>query len=168
MKIILQPLEKVDVTIIDLLRDRLISLFGCPVLVASTESIPQTAFNTDRDQYFSDIVLQSMKNPEKTDGEIILGICDVDLYTNDMNFIFGQADISSRKAVISLRRLRYNADGDVFMDRMVKEAVHELGHLLGLDHCKNSTCVMHFSNSLQDTDNKAGTFCIKCRPSLLK
>jgi len=37
------------------------------------------------------------------------------------------------------------------MQRVIKEAVHELGHAFGLTHCENSKCVMHFSNSLQDT-----------------
>jgi len=44
----------------------------------------------------------------------------------------------------------------------VKEAVHEVGHTLGLAHCTNSSCVMFFSNSILDTDRKKSAFCEKC------
>ncbi|TLX91314.1 MAG: hypothetical protein E6K97_02920 [Thaumarchaeota archaeon] len=37
---------------------------------------------------------------------------------------------------------------------MVKECVHELGHIFGFVHCPNIECVMYFSNSLSDTDIK--------------
>jgi archaemetzincin len=54
------------------------------------------------------------------------------------------------------------------MDRTIKEAVHELGHTFGLEHCENARCVMHFSNSLADTDWKQAKFCSQCRPKLIK
>jgi archaemetzincin len=41
-------------------------------------------------------------------------------------------------------------DTSHFGQRLVKEAVHELGHAFGLNHCENIECVMHFSNSLQN------------------
>jgi archaemetzincin len=40
------------------------------------------------------------------------------------------------------------------LNKEQSEAVHELGHAFGLTHCEKSRCVMHFSNSLQDTDFK--------------
>jgi archaemetzincin len=41
--------------------------------------------------------------------------------------------------------------------------VHELGHVFGLEHCPDPECVMHFSNSLLDTDRKSTSFCSQCR-----
>jgi archaemetzincin len=52
------------------------------------------------------------------------------------------------------------------LNRVIKEAVHELGHALGLTHCEKSRCVMHFSNSLQDTDFKHYMFCERCNKIL--
>jgi len=94
----------------------------------------------------------------------VLGILDVDLYTEGLNFIFGQADLSGRLALISIIRLRQEfyglkPDEEIFRKRVIKEAVHELGHTLGLRHCHDSYCVMHFSNSLRDTDIKSENFC---------
>ena len=79
----------------------------------------------------------------------------------------------SRAAVISLARLYpefYGQPRDPgrFKERAINEAVHELGHLLGLGHCPDPACVMAFSNSLADTDRKGPGFCQPCREKLGK
>ena len=78
------------------------------------------------------------------------------------NFVFGIADISGGLAVISLSRLRANVSASTFMARAMKEIFHELGHAFGLGHCANSRCVMHFSNSLADSDVKDEQLCAAC------
>ncbi|MFX1597125.1 MAG: hypothetical protein ACFFBK_13800, partial [Promethearchaeota archaeon] len=49
----------------------------------------------------------------------------------------------------------------LFELRILKEAVHELGHTFTLQHCKNF-CIMRFSNSLADTDQKPPEYCASC------
>jgi Peptidase family M54 len=71
---------------------------------------------------------------------------------HELNFVFGIAQSRGRAAVISLCRLGLGADPPLRRERVLKEAVHELGHTLGLNHCPDAKCVMHFSNSLADTD----------------
>jgi len=58
------------------------------------------------------------------------------------------------------------SDESLFHQRIVKEAVHELGHAFGLNHCNNPICVMYFSNSLPDTDIKQYSFCDVCRTKI--
>jgi len=104
-------------------------------------------------------------------GGVLLGVADVDLYVPSLNFVFGEADPSDRVAVISVTRLRQSFyglrdDTALFLDRVGKEAVHELGHVFNLRHCTQPRCVKFFSNSLADTDWKEDDFCNRCRTDL--
>lgn len=94
-------------------------------------------------------------------GDIIIGITKRDSFVPTLNFVFGLADMKSGAAMISLNRLENNRH-EIFLERCLKEAVHEVGHLLQLDHCTNPLCVMHFSNSLIETDLKSYKFCEEC------
>jgi archaemetzincin len=95
-----------------------------------------------------------------------LGVTDVDLYCEGLNFVFGIAESPGRAAVISTARLRAAANEALFRERVLKEAMHELGHTLGLGHCDDARCVMYFSNTLADTDRKGSRFCRNCRARL--
>jgi len=97
----------------------------------------------------------------------------MDLYVSSLNFVFGLADQENRRAIIALPRLRQSYyglpdDTDLFKQRALKEAVHELGHVFGMRHCDDRRCVMAFSNSLADTDCKSHDFCSRCRRQLLR
>lgn len=130
--------------------------------------IPKEAYNQTRHQYHSTRILAKMiDHVEKSNVNAVLGVTTSDLYVPSLNFVFGEAQCPGKVAIISLFRLNPEfygqpADKQLFYERAVKEAVHEVGHTLGLVHCKNSSCVMFFSNSILDTDRKNSTFCEKC------
>ena len=138
----------------------LLSKKGMAVTIAAEQPIPPAAFNIQRRQYRATSFL-SLARPEP--GDRVLAVTDRDLYTDDLNFVFGIADSPGRCAVISLYRLRMGADRGTFRHRAVKEAVHEIGHTFGLAHCANPLCVMFFSNSLPDTDRKGTEWCESCK-----
>lgn len=126
-----------------------------------------------RSQYSGEPFLAALAAARPPGEELILGVTGVDLTVPGLNFVFGLADPQSHTAVISLARLYPEFYGQprnpgLFKARAVKEAVHELGHLLGLDHCPDPACVMAFSNSLADTDGKGPGFCQACRDLLRK
>ena len=131
----------------------------------------EDAYRAERGQYFASPILDELKQNIPEDAEKVLGVVDVDIFVPALNFIFGQADLGGNVALISLTRLREEFYGNsknkkLFFERTVKEAVHELGHTFGLRHCDNRKCVMHFSNSLRDTDIKEADFCEQCREKL--
>jgi len=133
--------------------------------------MPPRAFDSRRRQYLSNLLLEELDSGSPAPADRVLGVTDADLYAPGLNFVFGQADMGKGVAVISLARLRQEyydlpSDEALFRDRALKEAVHEIGHTLGLRHCANRRCVMHFSNSLPDTDFKQAAFCSNCRPRL--
>ncbi len=125
--------------------------------------IPPTAFDPSRGQFRADTILDQLA-ALPAQAECVLGVADADLFAPGLNFIFGQAHIGGRVAMIALARLRPEfwgrpADPKLFRERAAKEAIHELGHTYGLRHCPNPACVMHFSNTLDETDQKTDRFC---------
>ena len=173
MKITIKPIGDIDNNTLEELKEKLNQVFGCSVEIIPETGNLERAYDSKRRQYLALELLAKLKKSGAAKGEKTLGIVDVDLYAPGLNFVFGQADITSGVALISLCRLRQEyyelpSDNTLFLDRAAKEAVHELGHTFGLGHCKNARCVMHFSNSLADTDLKQPAFCSKCRPKLIK
>jgi archaemetzincin len=122
----------------------------------------ESAFDTSRNQYLSDDFLAEVRRLVNINGgNRILGVTMVDLYTIGLNFVFGQAELPGKAAIIALHRLK-DEDSQLFHTRVFKEAIHELGHTIGLRHCPDKHCVMHFSNTLLDTDIKTEEYCPRC------
>lgn len=145
------------------IRKELRATFGVPVEILGQKEVPLSAFNKFRGQYISDLLLEYL---DKNVQETALGITNVDIYTRGMNFIFGQAKLKTA-AVLSTHRLsqsikREKVDDKLLLERMKKEAVHEIGHVLGLNHCKTKGCVMGFSVNTRDVDGKGKEFCHMC------
>ena len=173
MKITLKSIGTLDTGILVALKERLSLIFGCTVDIASLPGTPLYAYEPDRAQYRASLIVDKLA--ESTDGkeEKVLGVTCEDLFAQGLNYVFGEASPAQRAAVISLCRLKQEFNGELpesglLIDRAVKEAVHELGHTFGLEHCSNIHCVMHFSNCLADTDIKKSAFCSKCHPKLIK
>jgi len=125
-------------------------------------TVPPNAYNPLRQQYDARTIVNALAERTSTRYDLSIGFVDVDMYVSKMNFIFGLADSVSKLALVSTFRL----GGERFDERVAKETVHELGHLKGLEHCTRETCVMHFSNTLEDTDQKNAVLCSDCRSHL--
>ena len=175
MKIIIQPSDKLDSDILNLLVESISKEFVNskvtinPLLKVDIHDFISKHRNQLRS---SDFLLWTLEKLKPSNEIKILVICDIDAYSGDLNFVFGEAYKGGRVAAIYLQRLRqefYSLESNksLFHERIVKEAIHELGHTFGLVHCANKSCVMHFSNSLYDTDIKENKFCLYCKNKLM-
>lgn len=172
--IMVVPLGTVEIEVAVELAAALAEIFNCRVERGDRLTLPARALNPARGQYLSSAILAMLQQSKPGNVSLVLGVTDCDLYLPPLNFAFGEADHEGGVAVISVTRLReefygHPVNDELFRRRMITEGVHEVGHVLGLDHCPDPRCVMHFSNTLADTDRKGNDFCANCRklPPLL-
>ena len=166
MEILIQSIGTVENKLLMMLEKPLEKIFGISChLSTDILEIPERSYNPSRDQYHSTEILYSMMNILKRDSNHVLGVTNVDLYASRLNFVIGEAEYPGNFAIVSLNRLK-SPNKKLFLKRVLTEAVHELGHTFGLSHCRNHLCVMHFSNSVVETDIKGPGFCSDCLSKL--
>jgi archaemetzincin len=90
-----------------------------------------------------------------------------------LTFVFGEAQLDGNCAVVSTARLKEEFYGlprreELFLERLIKEAAHELGHTFGLRHCMDWRCVMASSHAVERLDVKGAEFCKACRKTVLE
>ena len=125
------------------------------------------AYNPLRAQYHSTEILQKLLQELPGESWKVLGVTEVDLYIPILTFVFGEAQLDDHRAVVSLHRLRqefYGLPGDLplLQSRLLKEALHELGHTYGLRHCADYRCAMSSSHAVERIDLKRADFCEVC------
>jgi archaemetzincin len=133
---------------------------------------PELAFDSSRGQYHSRVLLGQLLREAAPAGAPdapvrILGVANVDLFIPVLTFVFGEAQLGDRAAVVSAHRLDNRLYGlppnpHLLFERLVKEAVHELGHTFGLLHCHDARCVMASSTYVEEIDLKGDRFCDRC------
>jgi len=158
-----------DVEMLERVAEALREIYGEEVGVEVSGDLVDGRFlNPLRGQYDAWAIVQHYQ-AIRGDYEYILLITGRDLYAADLNFVFGLA--WRGVSIVSDHRLRpefygHPPDRDLYLSRVVKEAVHEVGHLHGLTHCVDRRCVMAFSNSILDTDYKMHKPCRRCSRKL--
>ena len=131
------------------------------------DAILDIAFAEDavRGQYYSSGILASVQAPPA--GHVVLAITAADLYVPVLTFVFGEAQLSGPRAIVSTHRLCeefYGQAGDEskLSARLAKEALHEVGHTQGLRHCDNWRCAMASSHAVERLDLKEAQYCRRC------
>jgi archaemetzincin len=125
------------------------------------------AWDSARQQYYSTAILQRLER-SCNGGARVLGVTACDLFVPVLTFVFGEAQLDGNFATVSMARLHEEFYGlpareDLLRERLVKEAVHELGHTFGLRHCADWHCVMSSSHGVERLDVKGADFCGRCR-----
>jgi archaemetzincin len=165
--IYLLPLGPVPGEILPSVSTALEQVFEQPVRILPPRDLPLSCYDAHRDQYFSTGLIRKILQWAPREALKILGLTPADLFIPVMKYLVGEAQVSGKGAVVSLFRLRpefYGLDPDrvLYLERIAKEAVHELGHTFGLTHCRDPLCVMNSSCLIGETDCKGTELCTTC------
>ncbi|WP_245802396.1 hypothetical protein [Desulfacinum hydrothermale] len=141
---------------------------GLATDVLEPRPLPPSAYLGDRRQYDASRIIAHMAGWSELNSHArIIGLVSVDLCVPILQFVFGEAQMGGRLALVSGARLRTNPDGsevplDRYYERLVKVALHELGHTLEIYHCDTPGCLMCFSPSVSHLDRSDIRLCSRC------
>jgi archaemetzincin len=166
------PQDGLELEVLDALAASLARIFRISCHVRTEVVDASVAFSEQRNQFHSTAILQALDLLTKNGKFRLLGITPCDLYVPVLTFVFGEAQLDGPCALVSMHRLREEFYGlqpraDVLRDRLLKEAVHELGHTFGLRHCRDWRCAMASTHAVERLDLKEPAFCRDCRAKLI-
>jgi archaemetzincin len=188
-------LNDISRNILKYLIKNLSSIFDTEVKVSRNIIIPTILFNKEKDQYDGKKLLKFLTENMtlKEVKGINLALFDRDLFIGSLDYAFGLASPFPKISVISILRLHPHFETDYFSgglkkrkagrfplfvrilssqekalyyERILKEAVHGIGHTMGLIHCSQKECIMHPSDIIGDIDSKEKGFCKTCQTYL--
>jgi len=161
------PLGRVGEDILRVVADSLQGILRLPVDLREPMPIPQGTFMDSRNQYNAMGLIKYLDKELAHSSLKILGITSNDICNPILTYVFGEAYMGGHSAVMSSARLKTGLLGEPisrehFLDRVVKVAIHEIGHTFNLRHCHTDRCVMRASNTLMELDEKLNYLCDYC------
>jgi len=162
------PLEAADRSLLSSLAVEIPRVFPVTCRVGPAERLPDAALDGQRAQYDAGCILDRLAASGR-DAFRLVGITPVDLFTPVLRYVFGEAMFPGQAAVVSTYRLGASLSGgqgpgdrSVFVARVLKEVIHEIGHTFGLTHCRDRLCVMAASLDMKQVDAKSTRLCSYC------
>jgi archaemetzincin len=164
--ILISPVGELDIELIEAVAEKIKQVFGF-----STETNPilqdlSFALDDNRHQYHSTAILDRLAANIPPHAVRVLAIAQVDLFIPILTHVYGEAQLGGAACVVSTFRLNEGRSGlnisPKYIDRIVKETIHELGHTFNLRHCPEHTCIMHYCRNEEDVDRKSDQLCRYC------
>lgn len=143
------------------------AVMGIRVDLLKPHRAPREAFLEHRGQYDAGRVIRHLSLTASPRCRRLLALTMVDLCSPILTYVYGEAELGGRVAVVSGFRLRRDGDGTEvpagrYYERLIKVALHEVGHTFSLYHCDAPRCLMQFSPGMTELDALEVRFCDRC------
>ncbi|NOX34188.1 MAG: archaemetzincin family Zn-dependent metalloprotease [Deltaproteobacteria bacterium] len=163
--IIVAPIGDIPPWITDTIARDVGSFFGFSTRVEKVLDDILFAYDLERNQYHSTKILEKLAQNAPDDSIKIIAVTKEDLFIPILTHVYGEAQLGGKACIISIARLVADLEVEMINKggrRIVKEAIHELGHTFDLRHCEDQRCIMYYCRRLDDVDRKSSQFCRYC------
>ncbi|MFA6449563.1 MAG: archaemetzincin [bacterium] len=127
-------------------------------LLESAPDIPKEAYEEVREKYYAGAILDYLETLMPKGGVAIIGFVNEPIFAGPSPFVDGVGLPDKGAAIVSLAQLK-EVDYYRFRRRAFSEALHEMGHVAGLDHDPKSYCVMQDTHDKGQLDARETSFC---------
>lgn len=163
----ISPIGNFDAEITESVEKGISRIFGFPARILPILENVGFAYDSGRNQYHSTPILEKLEGRAPSFALKVLAITDVDLFIPILTHVYGEAQLGGRACIVSSYRLKGYAlptrINSSHIQRIVKEAIHELGHTFSLRHCREHACIMHYCRTELDVDRKSDRLCRYCK-----
>ncbi|WP_306567027.1 matrixin family metalloprotease [Flavobacterium lindanitolerans] len=151
------------------------------VILPHKELYKQAYINIKSPRYRADSIIRIQKRNLPDSLDFVVGLTVKDISTTKRESsgevikpaskytdwgVMGLGFCPGKSCIISTFRLHHK-NPNVRLERLKKIIIHELGHNLGLPHCKNKKCVMTDAvESIATIDNESLSLCEDCRQEI--
>jgi len=156
----LVPMGNLDMMAVSVIAANIQTILGINTQIQPMLPEPDYAFLVRRGQYDAGKIIHALTAISDR-SQFRLAVVSVDIFTPILTFVFGESQLGGKAAVISLFRAK-SKNRQQSYNRAAKIAIHEVGHLLGMVHCRTPDCLMGFSNNLERLDGLPLRFCQTC------
>jgi archaemetzincin len=167
---LIAPIGDFKADILEALARMIPSAFDLPCRIASLIHAIDFSWNAERAQFHSTAILEKLTERIPDDVCKIIALTREDLFIPILTHVYGEAQLGGTSSIVSVHRLGQGisptGQRKIYLERIAKEAAHELGHTFDLKHCRDSQCLMHYCRSIGDVDGKTDRFCRYCQVML--
>jgi len=123
----------------------------------------------DVDRVLDAVIDSAAAGPENGSVRWTLALCGIEVVAPGRGEVFGRATVGGGFALVAVPPLQRGAapTGEglaLLRTRVLKESLHELGHVADRQHCPNPRCLMHPVRDLAGVDARPFRFCSRCDP----
>ena len=164
--ILISPVGELSTELIEAVAGEIKQVFGFSTVTSPILQDLSFALDDNRNQYHSTAILDRLAAHTPPHAVRVLAIAQIDLFIPILTHVYGEAQLGGTACIVSTFRLNEGRSGinipQKYIDRIVKEAIHELGHTFNLRHCPEHTCIMHYCRNEEDVDRKSDQLCRYC------